>query len=575
MSKELKEIISTEEACKMLGLTRQTLYKLCDKGEIPGKKIGSKFKFVRAGILDYLHQKEASVDNGYKVWELKGDFSTAGIKKMAKRTFQELASNIEELIVNAYDADATLVQITLDSDKRTLSIIDDGSGMDEQALANYVIYGESDKTTQYKSPKFGRSPIGEYGMGGKLAITNVCNICKIVTRRDGKEHVFNMDKAQLDKAKYVSDIRSKVFTKKCAPDLHGTAVYMEELTYRNIDSDRLVERFATKMPKSQNFRIVMSLVKGGEKKEFEIEEPVFPYENKFDFEEDLSLIGHVKMTIYYTKEPIPGTKQGIWTKVNGRTVNEEAEWFDLFRHTSGTRYRYRLYGYGEADGLKNFVSFSKNDFINCPEYKEYWDFGHKNIIKVQNTLLKHDDDAKKERDRDVVKEVEKEVNDIVSKLDDPLVLGSLEAKIKKQFTKEIEEAPENPFPDLDKAEEEAEKIATTVKRTKDKRERRNQNLSKSEKVTYSGKNYTINTVDMSNTGDLVKFTKDKNLIEINESHQFYINASKEGCLGNLVRDIAFTEIANDYAESDGYRNFIIFDQVFNQLARIAVETKKQ
>lgn len=575
MSKELKEIISTEEACKMLGLTRQTLYKLCDKGEIPGKKIGSKFKFVRAGILDYLHQKETGVDNGYKVWELKGDFSTAGIKKMAKRTFQELASNIEELIVNAYDADATLVQIALDSDKRTLSIIDDGSGMDEQALANYVIYGESDKTAQYKSPKFGRSPIGEYGMGGKLAITNVCNICKIVTRREGKEHVFNMDKAQLDKAKYVSDIRSRVFTKKCSSELHGTAVYMEELTYRSIDSDRLVERFATKMPRSQSFRIVMSLVKGGEKKELEIEEPVFDYEKKFDFEEDLSLIGHVGMTIYYTKAPIPATKQGIWTKVNGRTVNEEAEWFDLFRHTSGTRYRYRLYGYGEADGLKNFVSFSKNDFVNCPEYKQYWDFGHKNIIKVQNTLLKQDEDAKKERDRDVVKEVEKEVNDIVSKLDDPLVLGNLEAKIKKQFTKEIEEAPENPFPDLDKAEEEAEKIVTTVKRTKDKRERRNQSLSKSEKVTYSGKNYSINTVDMSGSGDLVKFTKEKNLIEINESHQFYIDASKAGYLDNLIRDIAFTEIANDYAESDGYRNFIIFDQIFNQLARLAVEAKKQ
>ena len=80
---------------------------------------------------------------------------------------------------------------------------------------------------------------------------------------------------------------------------------------------------------------------------------------------------------------------------------------------------------------------------------------------------------------------------------------------------------------------------------------------------------------MSSTGDLVKFSKDKNLIEINERHQFYINASKDGYLDNLIRDIAFTEVANDYAESDGYRNFIIFDQVFNQLARIAVETKKQ
>jgi len=576
MAKGLEEIISTEETCKLLGLTRQTLYKLCDKGEVPGKKVGSRYKFVKSAVLDYVHQKETGTpDNNYRVWELKGDFSTAGIKKMAKRTFQELASNIEELIVNAYDADATLVQIALDSDKRTLSIVDDGSGMDEQALANYVIYGESGKTAQYKSPKFGRSPIGEYGMGGKLAITNVCNICKIVTRRDGKEHVFNMDKAQLDKAKYVSDIRSKVFTKKCSSDLHGTSIYMEELTYKIIDSERLVERFATKMPRSHTFRILMSLVKGGEKKEFEIEEPVFDYERKFDFEADLNLIGHVKMTIYYAKAPIPSTKQGIWTKVNGRTVNEEAEWFDLFRHTSGTRFRYRLYGYGEADGLKDFVSFSKNAFVNCPEYKEYWDFGHKSIIQVQNTLLKQLEDENKEKDRDLVKEVEKEVNDIVSKLDEPLALGDLEAKIKKQFTKEIEEAPENPFPDSDKAEEEAEKIATTVKRTKDKRERRNQKLSKSEKMDYSGKNYIINTVDMSSTGDLVKFTKEKNLIEINESHQFYAEASKSGYLENLVRDIAFTEIANDYAESEGYRNFIIFDQVFNQLARLAVEVKNR
>src|SRR3989338_10149169 len=131
MTKVLEEIISTEEACKLLGLTRQTLYKLCDKGEIPGKKVGSKYKFVKSAILGYMHKHEeiSPEDNNYKVWEVRGDFATVGIKKMAKRTFQELASNIEELIVNAYDADATFVQIVLDLDKRALSIIDDGSGM--------------------------------------------------------------------------------------------------------------------------------------------------------------------------------------------------------------------------------------------------------------------------------------------------------------------------------------------------------------------------------------------------------------------------------------------------------------
>ncbi|MFA5098233.1 MAG: ATP-binding protein [Candidatus Margulisiibacteriota bacterium] len=563
-----ESVISTEEACKLLGITRQTLYKLSESGKIPGRKVGSKYKFVKDSILDYLHHKDPSESTDlkdYKVWELKGDFATIGIKKMAKRTFQELASNIEELIVNAYDADATSVQVILDYDKNALNIIDDGNGMDEEALASYVIYGESKKTSNSRSPKYSRAPIGEYGMGGKLAITNICKICKIITRKASQEHIFNMNRAELDKAKYVSAIRSKVFTKKCNKDLHGTSIYMEQLNSKNIDSDRLIERFANKMPKSQNFKITVTTIKDGDKKEVEIEEPTFEYDEKFEFEENLKLIGSVKLIIYFTKEPIPATKQGIWTRVNGRIVNEKAEWFDLFRATSGTRYRYRLYGYGEADGLKDFVTFAKNDFVDCPEFKEYWDFGHKSITKVQNTLLKKDENTKKELDRHLVKRVEKEVNDIVSKLDDPQTMGDLEAKIKKEYTKEIENAPDNPFPNLDKVEEEAKKVAGIVKRGKDKRERRNQSLTKSDKMTYSGKNYNINTVDMSGTGDLVKFSKENNLIEINERHDFYIKASKDNYLDSLVRDIAFTEISNDYAEG----NMVIFDRIYNELAKIA------
>lgn len=571
MSKNTDVIISTEEACALLGITRQTLYKLSDKGEIPGKKVGGKYKFVKQALLDYMqaHTQTAPTDTDqeYREWELQGDFATEGIKKMARRTFQELASNIEELIVNSYDADATRVDVIINYDKKTLSILDNGSGMDDKTLASYVIYGESEKSAAYKSPKFGRSPIGEYGMGGKLAITNICSLCRIITRRDGTEHVFNMNRAELDKAKYVSDIKSRVRTKSCNPELHGTEIYMEKLFSKTIDSDRLLERFTTKMPISQNFKIFLVIISNGERKEVEIREPVFDYAKKFDFAETLPKIGPVSMTIYFTKEPIPTTKQGIWTRVSGRIVNEKAEWFDLMRATSGNRYRYRLFGYGEADGLKDYVTFSKNDFIDCPEYREYYEFGHRNILKVQNTLLKEDEDAKKARDRNLVKTVEQQVNDIVSRLDNPLTLGELESKIKKEYTKEKEAAPETPYPNIDTVEEEAKKIASTVKRGKDKRERRNQSIAPSERLSYSGKNYQINTVDLSEAGDLVKFTKDRNLIEINERHPFYVKASKTGALDSLVRDLAFTEIAMDYSEG----NMIIFDTVFNTLAKIASE----
>lgn len=561
-----RQIISTEEAATLLGITRQTLYKLSEKGQIPGKKVGGQYKFFREEIMNYLNTSKP-LNEDYVEWELKGDFATEGIKKMAKRTFQELASNIEELIANSYDADATQVEVTIDYDKKTLSIIDDGNGMDEEALASYVIYGESRKTSEYKSPKFGRAPIGEYGMGGKLAITNICSLCKIITRRNGKEHVFSMNREDLNKAKYLSQIKNKVISKKCEPGLQGTLILMEKLFSKNIDSDRLIERFSTKMPNSQNFKILLALIKDGERKVVEIKESLFDYDEKFEFEENLKLIGSVKMAIYFTKEPIPSTKQGIWTKVNGRIVNEKAEWFDLFKATSGNRYRYRLFGYGEADGLKNFVTFSKNDFIDCPEYREYWDFGHKNIVKVQNTLLKRDEDLKKELDRDIIKNVEKEVNDIVSRLDDPEVLGELESKIKKEFTKEKEAAPDTPYADIEEIEKEASRVASNVKRGKDKRERRNQSLTSTEKLTYSGRNYIITTVDLSEKGDLIKFSKDKNVIEINERHPLFIKSSKEDSLDSFIRDLAFTEIAVDYSEG----SVVIFDNVFNTLARFASE----
>lgn len=561
------QLISTPEAASLLRITRQTLYKIADKGAIPSRKIGGKYMFLEKDVLNYIQLSDRSKvpDAGEYEWELKGDFATEGIKKMAKRTFQELSSNIEELIANSYDADATSVKIIVNIDKKIISIIDDGAGMDEKNLASFVIYGKSDKSSDYHSPRFGRSPIGEYGMGGKLAVTNICRRCKIITRKNGHEHIFNMNRSDLDSAKYISDIKSKVITKKCDESLHGTEIYMEDLFSKTIDTERLRERFSTKMPLSQNFQITMTVIENNDRSQFEIAEPVFNFERKFDFAETLSKIGHVKMTIYYTTEPIPATKQGIWTKVNGRIVNEKAEWFDLFKATSGHRYRYRLFGYGEANGLKDYVTFSKNDFIDCPEYTEYWKFGHDNILKVHNFLLKEDENVKKEHERTLVKEVESEVNQIVSKLDDPMTIGSLEAKIKKEFTKEKEEAPESKYPNMDIIEDEAEKIASVVRRGKDKRERRNQSITPSEKISHSGKNYIIMLIDLSETGDIVKFTKEKNLIEINEKHPLYTRSSKNNSLSDLVTNLAFTQIAYDYSEG----NYTIFDTVFNELARIA------
>jgi len=46
-------------------------------------------------------------------------------------------AGIKELIDNALDAGATRVGLTLDMDARTLEILDDGEGLDEDGLRKY------------------------------------------------------------------------------------------------------------------------------------------------------------------------------------------------------------------------------------------------------------------------------------------------------------------------------------------------------------------------------------------------------------------------------------------------------
>ena len=83
----------------------------------------------------------------------------------------------------------------------------------------------------------------------------------------------------------------------------------------------------------------------------------------------------------------------------------------------------------------------------------------------------------------------------------------------------------------------------------------------------SGKGYNIETVDMSDKGDLVIFKEEDSIIEINEKHPLYLKASKNGYLDSFVRDLAFMEIARDYCGG----NLSIYDSIYNELAKIAIE----
>jgi hypothetical protein len=102
---------------------------------------------------------------------------------------------IEELVSNSFDARAENVHVILSPDltaaDATIVVIDDGEGMDPNALKEHWIIGRSRRRD--KASASGRSPIGKFGIG-KLATyvlaERLTHICK---SSDGKIYATTMD----------------------------------------------------------------------------------------------------------------------------------------------------------------------------------------------------------------------------------------------------------------------------------------------------------------------------------------------------------------------------------------------
>src|SRR5208337_3305665 len=100
---------------------------------------------------------------------------------IGERLYAESIEFVRELVNNAYDADATLVEIAVTED--TIEIRDDGSGMDMQGLGQYFNIGSQQKLYAPKSPLYGRDRIGQFGIG-KFATLSACKRFEVITKKD-------------------------------------------------------------------------------------------------------------------------------------------------------------------------------------------------------------------------------------------------------------------------------------------------------------------------------------------------------------------------------------------------------
>src|SRR5579864_1740798 len=84
---------------------------------------------------------------------------------------------LADIIDNSIDANATKVRIWMRMDidgEVTMSVADNGHGMDEAALLNAMTYGAKSKKD--------KSSLGKFGLGLKTASTAFCRRLSVITR---------------------------------------------------------------------------------------------------------------------------------------------------------------------------------------------------------------------------------------------------------------------------------------------------------------------------------------------------------------------------------------------------------
>lgn len=112
---------------------------------------------------------------------------------------------LSEAVANAWDADATLVDITLDTKKGVIVIADNGVGMDDEEInskflrVGYQRREGHDESEQLKKQKtaMGRDVMGRKGIG-KLAMFGIADTILVETNKSGVKNALEMN---IDKIK--------------------------------------------------------------------------------------------------------------------------------------------------------------------------------------------------------------------------------------------------------------------------------------------------------------------------------------------------------------------------------------
>lgn len=182
------------------------------------------------------------------------------LESLGINLYSNAAAVLSELVANAWDADATKIDIAWSTDATQVVVSDDGSGMSVANLnERFLKVGYQKRSPQGEgktSPRWKRAYMGRKGIG-KLSVFSIAELVEVYSTKDGVSSGLSIDITELRNAMNVAAAYHPAELQ--VPDRYrrpGTTLILKRLTTKRAGltasalRKRLARRFALEASKS-------------------------------------------------------------------------------------------------------------------------------------------------------------------------------------------------------------------------------------------------------------------------------------------------------------------------------------
>lgn len=308
-------------------------------------------------------------------YELKFDPKT--IEHLGVKMYSTLPPALAELISNAYDADAELVQVTFDEQDGTpvsITVEDDGHGMSSEDIQNkFLIIGRNRRSDEgdRPSPSHGRLPTGKKGLG-KLALFGLAKKIELDTKQNGKRNKFELDWDELIASdnvyKPVSSVEDEEI--ECSD---GTSITLRDLKRKSaFNLEDLADSLSKIFIFDDSFKVILKK-NDGQEVEVLNERRYAQIEQEFTWsKEELELEGYefeadIEFSLITAKAPIKPSSglRGVTIFSRGKLVNVP----EFFSESTSSHFYQYLTGWIKAD----FIDVLHEDVISTNRQSLNWE----------------------------------------------------------------------------------------------------------------------------------------------------------------------------------------------------------